>query len=88
MLTRLEGMSPPYGFERRIVTMSTLLMLHRTDSPLLGRLVIQRTASSNERMELTAPLGGRAGNGVVAAAASRAFARRRRSSSAVFCGHI
>jgi hypothetical protein len=37
-------------------------------------------------MELTAPLGGRAGHGVVDAAASRAFARRRRSSSAVFCG--
>jgi hypothetical protein len=29
---------------------------------------------SNKRMELTAPLGGRAGNGVVAAAASRAGA--------------
>jgi hypothetical protein len=43
-------------------------------------------ASSNKRMELTAPLGGRAGDGVVDAAASRSpfGERRRRSSSAVF----
>jgi hypothetical protein len=43
---------------------------------------------SNKRMELTAPLGGRAGDGVVNAAASRSpfGERRRRSSSAVFGG--
>jgi hypothetical protein len=43
---------------------------------------------SNKRMELTAPLGGRAGDGVVNAAASRSpfGERRRRSSSAVLDG--
>ena len=43
----------------------------------------------NERMELTALRGGRAGNGVMNAAASRSpfGERRRRSSSAVFDGH-
>jgi hypothetical protein len=43
---------------------------------------------SNKRLELTAPLGGRAGNGVVDAAASRSpfGERRRRSSSAVLGG--
>jgi hypothetical protein len=43
----------------------------------------------NKRLELTAPRGGRAGDGVVDAAASRSpfGERRRRSSSAVFCGH-
>ena len=42
----------------------------------------------NKRLELTAPLGGRAGNVGVAAAASRSpfGERRRRSSSAVFGG--
>jgi len=43
----------------------------------------------NKRLELTAPLGGRAGNGVVdGAVASRSpfGERRRRSSSAVFAG--
>jgi hypothetical protein len=42
----------------------------------------------NKRLELTAPLGGRAGNGVVDGAASRSpfGERRRRSSSAVFAG--
>ena len=41
---------------------------------------------SNMRLELTAPLGGRAGDGVVDAAASRSpfGERRRRSLSAVF----
>jgi len=40
----------------------------------------------NKRLELTAPRGGRAGDGVVDAAASRSpfGERRRRSSSAVF----
>jgi hypothetical protein len=40
----------------------------------------------NNRLELTAPLGGRSGNVVVEAAASRSpfGERRRRSSSAVF----
>jgi hypothetical protein len=37
------------------------------------------TGLHNNRMQLTAPLGGRDGNGGVDAAASRAFARRRRS---------
>jgi hypothetical protein len=47
---------------------------------------VNAKVSSNERMELTAPLGGRVGDGGVDAAASRAFARRRRSSSAVLGG--
>jgi hypothetical protein len=47
-------------------------------------------ARSNKRLELTAPLGGRAGDGVVDAAASRSpfGERRRRSSSAVFYGRM
>jgi len=46
-----------------------------------------RLAPSNKRLELTAPLGGRSGNVVVEAAASRSpfGERRRRSSSAVLC---
>jgi hypothetical protein len=38
-----------------------------------------RTVLHNNRMQLTAPLGGRDGNVGLDAAASRAFARRRRS---------
>jgi hypothetical protein len=45
------------------------------------------TGLPNKRMELTAPLGAAPGDGDVERGASRAFARRRRSSSAVFCGH-
>jgi hypothetical protein len=47
-----------------------------------------KCAPQNERLELTAPRGGRAGEGVVNAAASRSpfGERRRRSSSAVFGG--
>ena len=43
---------------------------------------------ANKRLELTALLGGRSGNVVVEAAASRSpfGERRRRSSSAVFAG--
>ena len=43
-------------------------------------------ATPNKRMELAAPRGGRAGDGVMDAAASRSpfGERRRRSSSAVF----
>jgi hypothetical protein len=46
--------------------------------------------SSNKRMELTAPRGGRAGDGVENAAASRSpfGERRRRNSSAVLDGHL
>jgi hypothetical protein len=45
---------------------------------------------SNKRMKLTAPLGGRAGDGVADAAASRSpfGERRRRSLCAVFGGHV
>jgi hypothetical protein len=49
---------------------------------------MSRRWPQNKRMELTAPLGGRAGDGVVNAAASRSpfGERRRRSSSAVLGG--
>jgi hypothetical protein len=49
----------------------------------------RRREPPNKRLELTAPLGGRSGNVVVDAAASRSpfGERRRRSSSAVLDGH-
>ena len=73
-----------------MVTMPPHGVPQRTGSQPLGRLVGRPRTPSNERMELTAPRGDRAGNVGVDAAASRSpfGERRRRSSSAVLGGRI